>query len=92
MKLQKYICNRCKKEECMDRDKIPEGWTLIRYVKRQGYSSYDIHNVILHFCPDCEKKLKIKDFHEKKLPEQAESVGDRLLEIITEIAAQANEV
>ena len=79
-----YKCDKCLRlateEEQPDRTS-PSDWVDVRY--SMGYStggfSYDL-------CPECAKRIGISEDHY----EQGKSIGERLIEILEEIAQAQN--
>lgn len=74
-----YTCDKCGAVEVSDRYKKPDGWNTITYSVQKN------ENIEKSVCPKCSKELGI----ERKLAHidttYNRSIGERLLDIITEI-------
>ncbi len=81
------IIHKCDKCGCLSEQKKgqsaspPEGWTTIRF----DNGAYQVRYVYYELCPACQKALNIPDEYKKAIP----SIGENLLDILSEIAKEA---
>ncbi len=77
-----FVCNKCKKKTEPSRaqyNATPKDWRQITF-----HVNYSVGNMTYLLCPECQDKLGIP----KDVTIQ-ETIGDQLLNIIAEIAADA---
>lgn len=79
----KHICDKCKKEVEQDSAKIPNDWVKL-WFKVKSYS-YPDEYVEKSLCEDCSKELGIVRDKRQSEDTHLSSIGDRLVEILTEI-------
>ena len=73
-----YVCDKCgKTSDPQKGSHMPDTWRVISYAAK-GYGYTD---TLLHLCPDCVVVLKIPESKD-------ESLGDRLIDILSEIAQE----
>ena len=78
------ICAKCdKRSEPQKESYAKDGWQSIRL---QG--SFSHGSLEHHLCPECCEKLKIPSITDRQ---RNTTVGEQLVEILTEIAQEANE-
>ena len=81
MKETKITCDKCGKSEIATCGSSSiEVWTHVNYTK-------NYKDVGLDFCPDCSKKLDVDVI--KKEKSSNKTIGDKLVEIIFDIASEA---
>ena len=79
----KYICDKCGLEEETNTQALPKEWNSIEYTISyfDGKRNY-IENSL---CPKCSKELGIIRDNRQCEVTHYKSIGDRLVEILTEI-------
>lgn len=77
----KYICDKCGLEEECERYVTPVGWNTIKLEVNKYNSNFD-----RNLCPKCSKELGIARDNRKSEETHNKSIGDRLVDILTEIA------
>lgn len=80
----RHICDKCKKEVEQDSVSIPNDWVKL-WFKVKVYS-YPDEYVEKALCEDCSKELGIVRDKRQSEDKHLSSIGDRLVEIISEIA------
>lgn len=79
----KHICDKCKKEVEQDSVNVPNDWIKL-WFKVKAYS-YPDEYVEKSLCEDCSKALGVVRDKSQSVDEHLSSVGDRLVDILTEI-------
>lgn len=74
-----YTCDKCGAVEVSDRYTKPDGWNTIKYSVQQYV------NIEKSVCPKCSKELGIERKPAHTDTTYNRSIGERLLDIITEI-------
>lgn len=83
------ICDKCGVEEETKNGYMPDSWFRLKYqVSRSEYSSTYADKLL---CPKCANELKISTNENVNKDKQHSSIGDRLVEILTEIAQGGQE-
>lgn len=84
----KYICDKCGIEKESEKVNMPNDWVSLKYeVKRENNDGYGPKEFISnHFCNNCAKELKLVKDGRTNLNTHNKSIGDRLVEILTEIS------
>ena len=85
----KHICDKCKKEVEENSAGIPDEWTQLAF-KVRSYSFIDDY-VTKSLCKQCSKALGIVLDERKSEETNMRSIGDRLVDILSEIAQGAQE-
>lgn len=79
-----HICDKCGLEEESNKVSLPSEWNSIEYTTSY---SYEIRNYIEKtLCPKCSKELGIIQDNRQLKETHYKSIGDRLVDILTEIA------
>ena len=79
-----FICDKCKKEEVLDSNCLPDTWRPVRL--QVTFNQYSYHETIL--CPECIESLGIVEPTKTRVSQ--EDVRDRLYNIIQEIVGGNN--
>ena len=80
----KHICDKCGLEEETNTQELPNEWNSIQYTIDYNYG---IRNyVVKSLCHKCSKELGIVRDNRQLEETHYKSIGDRLIEILTEIA------
>ncbi len=77
-----FVCDNCKKQTEPSRvryNTTPKDWRQITF-----HVNYSVGNIVYLVCPECQDKLGIP-----KDVKINETIGDKLLDIIAEIATDA---
>lgn len=85
----KHICDKCKKEVEQDSSSIPNDWVKLRFNVK--FYSYPDEYVEKALCEDCSKELDIVRDERQTDDKYLSSIGDRLVEILSEIARGVKE-
>ena len=79
----KHICDKCKKEVEQDSVNVPNDWVEL-WFKVKSYSYMDDY-IKKSLCEKCSKELGVVRDERKSEETHNRSIGDRLVDILTEI-------